>query len=129
MNFRRVKNMTVTAVNQFRVRFSSQQIRRALSARWHGDRERCVAPAWVRADEDSETTFVGMPAAHGPELANSQFLKRAGFLHHARKINLTQCEALTMVAVQVFGNDHAVAFAGSQGNFQLILSRSCCTTF
>ena len=35
------------------------------------------------------------------------------------KINPTQCEALTMVAVQVFGNDHAVAFAGSQGAFQL----------
>jgi fumarate hydratase, class II len=35
------------------------------------------------------------------------------------KINPTQCEALTMVAVQVFGYDHAVAFAGSQGNFQL----------
>ena len=35
------------------------------------------------------------------------------------KINPTQCEALTMIAVQVFGNDHAVAFAGSQGNFQL----------
>jgi len=35
------------------------------------------------------------------------------------KINPTQCEAVTMVAVQVFGNDHAVAFAGSQGNFQL----------
>src|SRR5258706_8485844 len=35
------------------------------------------------------------------------------------KINPTQCEALTMVAVQVFGNDHAVAVAGSQGNFQL----------
>jgi len=35
------------------------------------------------------------------------------------KINPTQCEELTMVAVQVFGNDHAVAFAGSQGNFQL----------
>jgi fumarate hydratase class II len=35
------------------------------------------------------------------------------------KINPTQCEAITMVAVQVFGNDHAVAFAGSQGNFQL----------
>ncbi|MGB4344253.1 MAG: class II fumarate hydratase [Moraxellaceae bacterium] len=35
------------------------------------------------------------------------------------KINPTQCEALSMVAVQVFGNDHAVAFAGSQGNFQL----------
>ena len=35
------------------------------------------------------------------------------------KINPTQCEAMTMVAVQIFGNDHAVAFAGSQGNFQL----------
>ena len=35
------------------------------------------------------------------------------------KVNPTQCEALTMVAVEVFGNDHAVAFAGSQGNFQL----------
>jgi fumarate hydratase class II len=35
------------------------------------------------------------------------------------KINPMQCKALTMVAVQVFGNDHAVAFAGSQGNFQL----------
>src|SRR3954447_10661584 len=35
------------------------------------------------------------------------------------KVNPTQCEALTMVAVQVFGNDHTIAFAGSQGNFQL----------
>ena len=32
---------------------------------------------------------------------------------------VAQCEALTMIAVQVFGNDHAVAFAGFQGNFQL----------
>ncbi len=39
------------------------------------------------------------------------------------KINPTQCEAMTMVAVQVFGNDHAVAFAGSQGNFQLNVYR------
>ncbi len=35
------------------------------------------------------------------------------------KINPTQCEALTMVAVHVHGNDAAVAFANSQGNFQL----------
>ncbi|MCW5624194.1 MAG: class II fumarate hydratase [Burkholderiales bacterium] len=35
------------------------------------------------------------------------------------KVNPTQCEALTMVCVQVFGNDAAVAFAGSQGSFQL----------
>ncbi len=35
------------------------------------------------------------------------------------KVNPTQCEAMTMVSAQVFGNDAAVAFAGSQGNFQL----------
>ncbi|MDP2320965.1 MAG: class II fumarate hydratase [Acidobacteriota bacterium] len=35
------------------------------------------------------------------------------------KINPTQCEALTMVAVHVHGNDAAVAFANSQGQFQL----------
>jgi len=35
------------------------------------------------------------------------------------KVNPTQVEALTQVAVQVFGNDTAVAFAGSQGTFQL----------
>jgi fumarate hydratase, class II len=35
------------------------------------------------------------------------------------KVNPTQCEALMQVAMQVFGNDHTVAFAGSQGNFQL----------
>ena len=35
------------------------------------------------------------------------------------KVNPTQCEALTMVCVQVMGNDAAIAFAGSQGNFEL----------
>ena len=35
------------------------------------------------------------------------------------KVNPTQSEAMTMVAVQVFGNDVAISFAGSQGNFQL----------
>tara|TARA_A100000171_G_C2131671_1_gene147179 strand:- start:1234 stop:2625 length:1392 start_codon:yes stop_codon:yes gene_type:complete len=35
------------------------------------------------------------------------------------KVNPTQCEALTMVCVQIFGNDAATAFAGTQGNFQL----------
>lgn len=35
------------------------------------------------------------------------------------KVNPTQCEALTMVACQVMGNDAAIGFAASQGNFQL----------
>lgn len=35
------------------------------------------------------------------------------------KINPTQCEALTMVAAQVMGNDVTIGLAGSQGNFEL----------
>ena len=35
------------------------------------------------------------------------------------KVNPTQCEALTMVAVQVMGNDTAIGIAASQGNFEL----------
>ena len=35
------------------------------------------------------------------------------------KVNPTQCEAITMVAIQVIGNDAAIGFAGSQGNFEL----------
>ncbi|MEM6960184.1 MAG: class II fumarate hydratase [Myxococcota bacterium] len=35
------------------------------------------------------------------------------------KVNPTQCEAMTMVCCQVFGNDAAIGFAGSQGNFEL----------
>jgi fumarate hydratase, class II len=35
------------------------------------------------------------------------------------KVNPTQSEALTMVCVQVFGNNAAISFAGSQGNFEL----------
>ena len=39
------------------------------------------------------------------------------------KINPTQCEALIMIAIQVMGNDSAVAIAGSQGNFELNVMR------
>ena len=35
------------------------------------------------------------------------------------KVNPTQCEAMVMIAIQVIGDDNAVAFAGSQGNFEL----------
>jgi fumarate hydratase class II len=35
------------------------------------------------------------------------------------KVNPTQCEALTMVCVQIFGNHAAITFAGSQGHFEL----------
>ncbi len=35
------------------------------------------------------------------------------------KVNPTQCEALTQVCIQIFGNNAAIAFAGSQGHFEL----------
>ena len=49
------------------------------------------------------------------------------------KVNPTQEEAVVMVGIQVIGNDTAVAFAGSQGNFELNAMRAdhrsttCCT--
>ncbi len=39
------------------------------------------------------------------------------------KVNPTQCEAMTMIAVQVHGANAAIAFAGSQGNFELNVFR------
>ena len=42
------------------------------------------------------------------------------------KVNPTQCEALTMVAVQVMGNDVAVSMAASQGNFELNVFMPVC---
>ncbi len=60
------------------------------------------------------------------------------------KVNPTQCEAMTMAAVQVFGNDLAISFGGAQGNFELnvfnpvmivnflqstTLIRDCCRSF
>ncbi len=42
------------------------------------------------------------------------------------KVNPTQCEALTMVAVQVMGNDTAVGLAASQGNFELNVFMPVC---
>ncbi len=42
------------------------------------------------------------------------------------KVNPTQCEAVTMVAVQVIGNDVAVSMAASQGNFELNVFMPVC---
>jgi fumarate hydratase class II len=39
------------------------------------------------------------------------------------KVNPTQCEAVVMICIQVLGEDAAVAFAGSQGNFELNVMR------
>jgi fumarate hydratase class II len=60
--------------------------------------------------------------ASGPRTAIGEILlpeNEPGSSIMPGKVNPTQCEAVTQVGVHVFGNDHAVAFAGSQGNFQL----------
>jgi fumarate hydratase, class II len=44
------------------------------------------------------------------------------------KVNPTQCEAMIMVCIQVLANDSAVAFAGSQGNFELNTMRPVVVT-
>jgi fumarate hydratase class II len=60
--------------------------------------------------------------ASGPRCGLGEFLLPAnepGSSMMPGKVNPTQCEAVTMVAVQVFGNNAAIAFAGSQGHLEL----------
>ena len=60
--------------------------------------------------------------ASGPRLGLSEITipeNEPGSSIMPGKVNPTQCEALTMVAVQVMGNDAAIGFAVSQGNIQL----------
>ena len=50
------------------------------------------------------------------------FMQRASNTHfRVGKVNPTQCEALTMVAAQVMGNNTTVSIAGSNGHFEVIL--------
>lgn len=58
----------------------------------------------------------------GPRAGLSELLlpeNEAGSSIMPGKVNPTQCEALTMICIQVIGNDTAIGIAGSQGNFEL----------
>ncbi len=60
--------------------------------------------------------------ASGPRAGLGEFIlpeNEPGSSIMPGKVNPTQCEAVTMVAVQVHGNNAAIQFAGSQGNFEL----------
>ena len=60
--------------------------------------------------------------ASGPRCGLSELLlpqNEPGSSIMPGKVNPTQCEAMVMIAIQVIGEDNAVAFAGSQGNFEL----------
>ena len=58
----------------------------------------------------------------GPRTGINELLlpqNEPGFSIMPGKVNPTQCEAIVMIAIQVLGDDSGVAFAGSQGNFEL----------
>ena len=67
-----------------------------------------------------QTTFVLL--ASGPRSGIGEILipeNEPGSSIMPGKVNPTQCEALTMVCAQVFGNDTTIAFVGSQGHFPI----------
>ena len=67
--------------------------------------------------------------ASGPRLGRGEIFipeNEPGSSIMPGKVNPTQCEAVTMVAVQVMGNDVAVGMAASQGNFELNVFMPVC---
>ena len=104
-----------TAVHQ-----RGQQIRGAGSQRRL--RVACMARSirWRPACSRSPTTFACW--ASGPRSGLGELIlpeNEPGSSIMPGKVNPTQCEAMTMVCCQVFGNQTAVTIAGSQGHFEL----------
>jgi fumarate hydratase class II len=101
------------------VHVGAQQVRGAVRARRDGQRERGAAHAGgiVMKIANDVRLYASGPRAGFGEITIPD--NEPGSSIMPGKINPTQSEALTMVAVQVFGNDAAVAFAGTQGHFQL----------
>lgn len=66
--------------------------------------------------------YGGCPAVRGVVWVRSEYRKMSREVRSClEKVNPTQCESVTMVAVQVMGNDATIGFAASQGNFELKL--------
>ena len=100
----------VTAPNKFMAQGSLDAIVRAHAAL------RGVAVALMKIANDMRWL------ASGPRCGLSELKlppNEPGSSIMPGKVNPTQCEAIVMIAIQVLGNDAGVAFAGSQGNFEL----------
>lgn len=100
----------VTAPNKFAAQGSLDAMVRAHAAL------RGVAVALMKIANDMRWL------ASGPRCGFGELLLPAnepGSSIMPGKVNPTQCEAMVMIAIQVIGDDNAVAFAGSQGNFEL----------
>jgi fumarate hydratase class II len=100
----------VTAANKFMAQGSLDPMVRA-----HGSL-RGLAVALMKIANDMRWL------ASGPRTGFAELLlpqNEPGSSIMPGKVNPTQCEAIVMIAIQVLGDDSAVAFAGSQGNFEL----------
>jgi fumarate hydratase class II len=100
----------VTAPNKFAAQGSLDAMVRAHAAL------RGVAVALMKIANDMRWL------ASGPRCGFGELLLPAnepGSSIMPGKVNPTQCESMVMIAIQVIGDDNAVAFAGSQGNFEL----------
>ena len=102
------------------LRHRAQQVRGPGLARRHGAgaAPRCagVAVALMKIANDMRWL------ASGPRCGLGELLlpeNEPGSSIMPGKVNPTQCEAIVMICIQVIGDDTAVAFAGSQGNFEL----------
>ena len=100
----------VTAPNKFAAQGSLDGMVQAMAAL------RGVAVALMKIANDMRWL------ASGPRCGLNELLLPAnepGSSIMPGKVNPTQCEAIVMICIQVIGDDTAVAFAGSQGNFEL----------
>ncbi|MDT7951661.1 MAG: class II fumarate hydratase [Acetobacteraceae bacterium] len=100
----------VTAPNKFMAQASLDAMVRAHAAL------RGLAVALIKVANDMRWLGSGPRCGLGELLLPSN---EPGSSIMPGKVNPTQCEAIVMIAIQVLGNDSAVAFAGSQGNFEL----------
>ena len=98
----------------------AQQVRGAGRPRRHGDERTAPSTRWRRAlfKIANDIRLLGSGPRSGlGELSLPE--NEPGSSIMPGKVNPTQCEALTQVCVQVFGNNAAITFAGSQGHFEL----------
>jgi fumarate hydratase, class II len=100
----------VTAPNKFAAQGSLDAIVAAMSAL------RGLAVALMKVANDMRWLASGPRCGFGELLLPEN---EPGSSIMPGKVNPTQCEAMVMVCIQVIGEDNAVAFAGSQGNFEL----------
>ncbi|MFK0332820.1 class II fumarate hydratase [Rhizobium sp. NPDC090275] len=100
----------VTAPNKFTAQGSLDAIVRSHAAM------RSLSVALIKIANDMRWLASGPRCGFGELLLPSN---EPGSSIMPGKVNPTQCEAIVMISIQVMGNDTAVAFAGSQGNFEL----------